>query len=226
MAGQTPWAKQTLTNVIKPLYLTPCLLLAMSLTACQKPAQSTQANLASASNSQANVPASTVTQTAVNPASSSQASSVQGAASQAPSQSATAKNPITINWTLIDSGVKPVDKEQFNYPFALDGVQVKAYMDAYHVDAKTARYNLTVGMAVNEVLSKVLDQIGSAYVSHELTTGNPSQFIIHTTKSVRPSEHVYVFEEPFAHGLSMPIVIRDDGNKQTQTQNQAHPALN
>lgn len=213
MISQIQRAQQTLANVIKSLYLMPCLLLALSLTACQKPAQSTQVSLATASNNQASVPATMTTQTAVS----------QVPTSQASLQSATTQNPITINWTLIDSGVKPVDKEQFNYPFALDGVQVKSYMDAYHVDAKTARYNLTVGMAVNEVLSKVLDQVGTAYVSHELTAGNNSQFIIHTTARVRPSEHLYVFDEPFAHGLTMPIVIRNDGKKSTQSS--THPAI-
>lgn len=121
--------------------------------------------------------------------------------------------PKSIDWSVIDSGVSPVDKEKFDYPFALDGIQVKSYMDTYHVDAKTARYNLTVGMAVNEVLNKVLDQIGNAYVSHELTAGNPSKFIIHTTAQIQPSEHTYVFTEPFAHGLSMPIQIINDGKK-------------
>lgn len=125
----------------------------------------------------------------------------------------TKSSPMAINWAVIDSGVKAVDKDSFAYTFALDSAPVKAYMQAYHVDAKTARYNLTVGMAVNEVLNKVLDQIGTAYVSHELTAGNDSQFIIHTTAQIAPSTHTYVFDEPFAHGLSMPIVIINDGKK-------------
>lgn len=140
---------------------------------------------------------------------------------QSPTPQASAIAPVStsgtakaINWTLVDSGVTPVDKEKFNYPFALDSVQVKAYKDAYQVDAKTARYNLTAGMAVNEVLDKVLDQIGTAYVSHELTAGKDSKFVIHTTQAIVPSEHIYVFKEPFAHGLSMPIAVVNDGKKQ------------
>lgn len=141
-----------------------------------------------------------------------QASAIAPASTIAPvSTSGTAK---AINWTLVDSGVTPVDKEKFNYPFALDSVQVKAYKDAYQVDAKTARYNLTAGMAVNEVLDKVLDQIGTAYVSHELTAGKDSKFVIHTTQAIVPSEHIYVFKEPFAHGLSMPIAVVNDVKKQ------------
>jgi PBP1b-binding outer membrane lipoprotein LpoB len=121
--------------------------------------------------------------------------------------------PRAVDWAKVDSGVKPVDADTFKYPFTLDSAPVKAYMDAYQVDAKTARYNLTVGMAVNEVLNKVLDQIDTSYVSHELTAGKNSKFIIHTTKQIAPSEHTYVFAEPFAHGLSIPVQIINDGKK-------------
>lgn len=121
--------------------------------------------------------------------------------------------PTQINWALVDSGVKAVDKSSFNYPFALNSEPVKAYAEMYHVDNQTSRYNLTVGMAVNEVLSKVLDQIGTAYVSHELTAGKDSAFIIHTTKQIAPSEHTYVFAEPFAKGLTIPVKIINDGKK-------------
>jgi hypothetical protein len=121
--------------------------------------------------------------------------------------------PKQINWGLVDSGVKPVDKASFKYPFALDSEPVKAYAEIYHVDNETSRYNLTVGMAVNEVLSKVLDQLGTAYVSHELTAGKNSAFVIHTTQQIAPSQYTYVFAEPFAKGLTIPVKIINDGKK-------------
>lgn len=121
--------------------------------------------------------------------------------------------PKQINWALVDSGVKPVDKASFKYPFALDSEPVKAYAEMYHVDNETSRYNLTVGMAVNEVLSKVLDQLGTAYVSHELTAGKNSAFVIHTTQQIAPSQYTYVFAEPFAKGLTIPVKIINDGKK-------------
>lgn len=121
--------------------------------------------------------------------------------------------PKQINWALVDSGVKAVDKTRFNYPFALDSEPVKAYAEMYHVDDQTSRYNLTVGMAVNEILSKVLDQIGTDYVSHELTAGKNSAFVIHTTEQIAPSEYTYVFAEPFAKGLTLPVKIVNDGKK-------------
>ena len=121
--------------------------------------------------------------------------------------------PKQINWALVDSVVKPVDKASFKYPFALDSEPVKAYAEMYHVDNETSRYNLTVGMAVNEVLSKVLDQLGTAYVSHELTAGKNSAFVIHTTQQIAPSQYTYVFAEPFAKGLTIPVKIINDGKK-------------
>lgn len=121
--------------------------------------------------------------------------------------------PKQINWALVDSGVKPVDKARFKYPFALDSEPVKAYAEMYHVNNETSRYNLTVGMAVNEVLSKVLDQLDTAYVSHELTAGKNSAFVIHTTQQIAPSQYTYVFAEPFAKGLTIPVKIINDGKK-------------
>lgn len=189
---------------MKNLPVLCCFFLLAPLTACQKQSNDPVHQTASTSaNATASMPP------LISPITGSRPSSTE-------TTSVTANQPLpkAIDWTVIDSGVKPVDKETFEYKFALDSAPVKAYMDAYKVDAKTARYNLTVGMAVNEVLDKVLDQIGTAYVSHELTAGNNSQFIIHTTPQIAPSQYQYVFNEPFAHGLSMPIVIINDGKKQ------------
>ena len=112
----------------------------------------------------------------------------------------TAENgmPKQINWALVDSGVKPVDKASFKYPFALDSEPVKAYAEMYHVDNETSRYNLTVGMEVNEVLFNVLDQLAN---------------VIHTTQQIAPSQYTYVFAEPFAKGLTIPVKIINDGKK-------------
>lgn len=185
--------------------LATTVLIALSLTACDKPSDTAASPTASAV-------ASVATAAPV----------VEPSSGAAPVTSPTsAKPPITIDWSRIDSGVKPVDKTKFAYPFTLDSAPVKAYADLYHVDNATSRYNLTVGMAVNEVLNKVLDQIGTAYVSHELTAGNHSQFIIHTTKTVVPSEYTYVFAEPFAKGLSIPVQVINDGQKSAN-----HPHAN
>lgn len=118
-----------------------------------------------------------------------------------------------IDWKLIETGEKAIPTNQFKYPFELDSEPVKAYAEMYKLDKQTAQHNLTIGMAVNEVLSKLLDQIGTAYVSHELTTDKPSKFIIHTTKTIQPSKHQYVFAEPYAKGLTIDVEIINDGNK-------------
>lgn len=176
--------------------------LLLSLTACQ---QNNQANTQSTHESSHHLSSTTLAQPSP---------SAVGQTEIQRSASASAINtPINIDWGLIDSGVTRVDAKTFNYAFALDSQPVKAYMDAYQVDAITARYNLTVGMAVNEVLSKILDQIGTAYVSHELTAGKDSKFIIHTTQRVIPSTHHYVFAEPFARGLTIEVQILNDGKK-------------
>lgn len=166
-------------------------------------------------------PASTTNQPGQNSAASTPVASVQSplqvasvpVASGVSDQAAQTGAPKQIDWALIDSGVKAVDTARFNYPFALDSEPVRAYAEMYHVDNQTSRYNLTVGMAVNEILSKVLDQIGTSYVSHELTAGKDSAFVIHTTKQIAPSEYTYVFAEPFAKGLTIPVKIINDGKK-------------
>lgn len=130
-----------------------------------------------------------------------------------PTVKTTADGKIQLNWQAIDSGVTAIPPEQFKYPFSLDSQPVKNYMTAYHVDAKTAQHNLTIGMATNEALSKILDQINTNYISHELTAGKGSKLIIHTTANVLPTTHDYVIEDPFAKGLVLPIQIAADGKK-------------
>ena len=115
--------------------------------------------------------------------------------------------PITIDWSKIDSGVHPIDPDNFTYPFAVDSQPVKAYADFFQVTPAEAQHSLTVGTAGNEPLPALFEQLKEQYISHELTDGKEVRLIIHTTNNVAPSEHVYVFAEPFAHGLSIPIVI-------------------
>ncbi len=121
---------------------------------------------------------------------------------------------ITINWKKIDSGIKPANTKTYVYPFALDSHAVKTYADFHKVDNKTAQHNITIGMAVNELLSKILDQIDTAYVSHELTSGKQSKLIIHTTKNVTASEYDYVISDEFAKGLILPVQIVPDKIKE------------
>lgn len=131
----------------------------------------------------------------------------------------------SVNWAMIESGEKAIPPEKFAYPFELDSEAVKAYANVYKLDKQTARHNLTIGMAVNEVLSKLLDQLGTAYVSHELTTDKPSKFIIHTTKAIEPSKHTYVFAEPYAKGLTIDVEIINDGDKNAVKIDNPHASM-
>ncbi|WP_230661676.1 hypothetical protein [Psychrobacter sp. I-STPA10] len=115
--------------------------------------------------------------------------------------------PQPIDWAKIDSGVTPIAADSFEYPFALDSEPVKSYAQFFHVTPAEAQHSLTVGTASNEPLPALFDQLGDNYVSHELTDGKEVRLIVHTTADVAASEHVYVFAEPFARGLSMPVQI-------------------
>lgn len=130
-----------------------------------------------------------------------------------PTVKPTPDGKIQVDWKTVDSGVTAISPSEFKYPFALDSVPVKNYMAAYKVDAKTAQHNLTIGMATNELISKILDQIDTNYVSHDLTAGKGSKLVIHTTPNVMPSEHDYVIEDPFAKGLILPVQLIPDGKK-------------
>ena len=117
-------------------------------------------------------------------------------------------SPEAIDWSKIDSGVTPIAKDSFDYPFAIDSDPVKSYVDFFHVTPAEAQHNLTVGTASNEPLPALFEQLGDHYISHELTDGKEVQLIIHTTADVAASEHEYVFAEPFAKGLSIPVIIQ------------------
>ena len=118
-----------------------------------------------------------------------------------------------IDWSIIASGETPADLATYQYPFAIDSQNVKDYADYFKVDNATAQHNLTVGMASNEALSKVLDQLSTNYTSHELTDDDHIKLFIHTTADVDASSYDYVFADDFAKGLVLPIEIRPDGVK-------------
>ena len=80
----------------------------------------------------------------------------------------------------------------------------------YHVDNETSRYNLTVGMAVNEVLSKVLDQLGTAYVSHELTAGKTARLSSIPPSKLPRANTLMSLPSPLP-GLTIPVKIINDG---------------
>lgn len=137
----------------------------------------------------------------------------KGAKSDHETHPGTLDKPYEVNWSEVVNGTKPIDRDKFDYPFAVDSPQVTSYMSFFDVDAQTAQHNLTVGMASNEALVRVLDQLGTRYVSHELTDGENLRMIVHTTPEIAPSQHDYVFAEDFARGLTLPIVIKPDGVK-------------
>lgn len=125
----------------------------------------------------------------------------------------TLEKPYEIDWSEVANGTEPVAADQFQYPFSADSQQVTSYMSFFKVDAPTAQHNLTIGMASNEALTQVLDQLGTRYVSHELTDGEDIQMIVHTTPEIAPSRHDYVFADDFAKGLTLPIIIQPDASK-------------
>lgn len=118
-----------------------------------------------------------------------------------------------IDWSKVASGEQAADRASYDYPFDINSKNVQDYADYFKVDNATAQHNLTVGMASNEALSKVLDQLSNSYTSHQLTDGKTVELIIHTKPAVNASRHDYVFEETFAKGLVLPIVIQPDGKK-------------
>ena len=119
----------------------------------------------------------------------------------------------TIDWSLVDSGEKPADPANYKYPFALDSQNVRDYAEYFDVDNATAQHNLTISMASNEALSKLLDQLSDSYTSHEIIDSKNMKLVIHTTPDVAASSYDYVLSDDFAKGLVLPIVIQPDGKK-------------
>ncbi|MDN5694943.1 MAG: hypothetical protein L0G68_07705 [Psychrobacter sp.] len=134
-------------------------------------------------------------------------------ATSSTTQTSDAADVHTIDWSLVASGEKAVDPATYEYPFALDSQNVRDYAEYFGVDNATAQHNLTVSMASNEALSKVLDQLSETYTSHELTDDKEMKLIIHTTSDVAASSYDYVLSDDFAKGLVLPIVIQPDSKK-------------
>ena len=119
----------------------------------------------------------------------------------------------TIDWSLVASGEKAVDPANYKYPFALDSQNVRDYAEYFGVDNATAQHNLTISMASNEALSKLLDQLSDSYTSHEIIDSKDMKLVIHTTPDVAASSYDYVLSDDFAKGLVLPIEIKPDGKK-------------
>ena len=136
-----------------------------------------------------------------------------GTAISSAAQTADAADVHTIDWSLVASGEKAVDPANYEYPFALDSQNVRDYAEYFGVDNATAQHNLTVSMASNEALSKVLDQLSETYTSHELTDDKDMKLVIHTTPDIAASRYDYVLSDDFAKGLVLPIVIQPDSKK-------------
>ena len=119
----------------------------------------------------------------------------------------------TIDWSLVASGEKAVDRANYKYPFALDSQNVRDYAEYFKLDNATAQHNLTISMASNEALSKVLDQLSESYTSHEIIDSKDMKLVIHTTPDVAASSYDYVLSDDFAKGLVLPIVIQPDSKK-------------
>ncbi|GAA0309089.1 hypothetical protein [Psychrobacter aestuarii] len=130
-----------------------------------------------------------------------------------------------IDWTKLDTGVTKVAPSDYDYSFAPDSQPVRAYVDYFGVDTATAQYNLTVSMASNEALSKLLDQLSTDYVSHEIIDGNDLKLLVHTTDAVPAATYDYVIAGDFGKGLVLPIEIVPDGVKDasaTDKMSEAH----
>lgn len=125
---------------------------------------------------------------------------------EASGQVSTRNQPLSIDWSRIDSGQKPIATEDFNYPFDLEGESVKSQAKFSAITPEQAQHTLTVGMASNEPLEKILDQLGDSYLSHKFSESE-AKLIIYTTPNVKPSQHDYVIAHEFARGLTLPIEI-------------------
>ena len=119
----------------------------------------------------------------------------------------------TIDWSLVASGEKAVDPANYKYPFALDSQNVRDYAEYFDMDNATAQHNLTISMASNEALSKLLDQLSDSYTSHEIIDSKDMKLVIHTTPDVAASSYDYVLSDDFAKGLVLPIEIKPDSKK-------------
>lgn len=100
----------------------------------------------------------------------------------------------------------PIDVRAFDYPFDLNGEPVKKYAKAYGITNEQAQHSLVLGMASNEALSALLDQIGTHYISHALNDGADMALIITVDDGFETAQFDYVLKD-FGAGLKLPVRI-------------------
>lgn len=115
---------------------------------------------------------------------------------------------VRVDWSLIDTKVKPINPNSYDYPFAEDSQPVQNYAKAYNITPKQAQHAMMLSMASPEALGKILDQLSDYYISHEVIDGHPATLVIHTKAGVVSEQHDYVFADKFGEGLVLPIEIR------------------
>lgn len=123
---------------------------------------------------------------------------------------------LSIDWGKVDSGVKPIDKKDVNYPFKLDSDSVESQAKFSNISNEQAQHSLTVGMASNEPLEALLDQLGDSYLSHTYSVSDATLYV-DTTPNVVPSHFDYVIAHEFAKGLILPIEVRPQSKADTDT---------
>lgn len=129
---------------------------------------------------------------------------------------------ITIDWSRVESGEKAVARKDFDYPFQLEGESVKSQAKFSNISPKQAQHSLTVAMASNEPLDKLLDQLGDSYLSHRFSE-KEAKLIVHTTPNVKPSHFDYVIAHEFARGLVLPIEVVPQTATESATQSATKP---
>lgn len=119
---------------------------------------------------------------------------------------------IQVDWSIIDTKVKPVDPKSFDYPFLIDSQPVENYAKAYNISHQQAQHAMMLSMASPEVLGKLLDQLSDYYLGHEIVDGDKVKLVVYTTDQVIAEQHHYVFADKFAEGLVLPIEIKSKTN--------------
>lgn len=119
----------------------------------------------------------------------------------------TAATPTQIDWSTLDTDTNQADLSSYSYPFAIDSQPVTAYADYFDLSPATAQHNLTVSMASNEALSKVLDLLSTTYLTHRLTDDEHMTMLVYTTPDIAATSYEYTFAKDFAKGLPLLIVV-------------------
>lgn len=170
-----------------------CLLVVLGLTACQQNSPNPTAEQVA--------PASTALaeSTPINNTTPSEPTDTQ--------KKRGSDNKIHLDPSLLNTGVTPIDKADYPYPFAEDSLAVKNYANAYHISPKDAQHSMVLSMASPEALNKILDQIQGHYLGHGMTDGKDATLIIYTTDEVAEYRFDYVIADKFGEGLTLPVHI-------------------